>query len=181
MVVVEGDMTTFYRDRAVHVGSHEFEVGDRAYPLDDLERVWHNRGRRGMQSLMTVGARVLLVVAVLGVIAAAGLALRQVDFTRYNGLVVLAGALLAVVLVGTVGMFVIDGLLGLIERYYRHRTVEHRIWARYHGEDVLLFATRDRLRFGQVYRALERAVERGVEPRPPTVDGRRRLLRRRAR
>jgi hypothetical protein len=152
-------MTTFYRDRAVYIGSNEIQVGDRAYRLDDFELVWHRRGPRGARGLLIILARIVLVAAIIGAIAGAGVALRRVDFAKFDGTMVLAGALVGVVLVGTVGLFAVEGLITLIERSYRHRSSDHQIWARCYNQDVLIFATRDQLRFGQIYRALQRAIE----------------------
>jgi hypothetical protein len=152
-------MTTFYRDSAVYVGSAELQVEDRAYRLDDLELVWHRKGPRGAQGMAMIVARVLLVVAVLGGIAAAGIAMRRVDFAGYDDMTVLAGAVLGVVLAGTVGLFVVEGVITLIERSYERGGAEHQIWARHFDDDILLFATHDKLKFGKIYRALQRAIE----------------------
>jgi hypothetical protein len=151
-------MTTFYRDNAVYVGSAELQVEDMAYRLDDLELVWHRRGRRGPQGVAVVVARIGLIGVVIGIIAAAGLAMRRVDLSGYDKPMVLGGALVAVVLAGVVGLFVVEGVITLIERSYE-RGVEHQIWARHLNGDVLLFSTRDKMRFGKVYRALQRAIE----------------------
>jgi hypothetical protein len=152
-------MTTYYRDSAVYIGSAELLVGDRAYRLDDLELVWHRRGPRGSQGVALILTRILLVVAVLGGIASAAAAVRRVDFAGYDPLMVLAGAVLAVVLLGTVGLFIVEGVITLIERGHERSTAEHQIWARHFGADELLFATRDKLKFGKIYRALQRAIE----------------------
>jgi uncharacterized protein DUF6232 len=154
-------MTTYYRDDAVYIGSAELLVDDRAYRLDDLELVWHRRGPRGAHGAAIIMARILLVVAVLGGIVAAGLAMRRVDLSGYDRGVLVGGAVVLVLLAGTVGLFVIEGVLTLIERSYERASFEHQIWARRHDEDVLLFANRDKLRFGKVYRALQRAIEHG--------------------
>jgi hypothetical protein len=152
-------MTTFYRDSGVYVGSAELQVEDRAYRLDDLQLVWHRRGPRGAHGAGIILARLLLVLAVVGAIAAAGVALRRVDFAHYDNTTMLAGAVLGVVLLGTVGLFVVEGVITLIERTYEKGSAEHQIWARHFNDDVLLFATRDKLKFGKIYRALQRAIE----------------------
>jgi hypothetical protein len=153
------EMTTFYRDNAVYVGSAELQVEDRAYRLDDLELVWHRRGPRGAQGMAMIMARVLLVFAVLGSIAAVGIAMRSIDFSGYDDTTVLAGVVLGVVLAGTVGLFAVEGVITLVERSYQKGSAEHQIWARHFDDDILLFATRDKLKFGKVYRALQRAIE----------------------
>jgi hypothetical protein len=152
-------MTTFYRDNAVYVGSAEFQVEDQAYRLSDLELVWHRRGPRGVPGVALIAGRFLLVAAVLGGIAAAGVAMRDVDLSRYDSGTVLAGAVAGVVLAGAIGLFLVEGVITLIERSYEKGAVEHQIWARHSNVDILIFATRDKLRFGKIYRALQRAIE----------------------
>jgi Family of unknown function (DUF6232) len=154
-----GAMTTFYHDNGVHIGSSELLVDDQAYHLDDLELVWHRRGPRGAEGMMIIMARTMLIVGVLAAIAGLGVAMRRVAFSALSGSVLIGGALLGVVLAGTVGLFVVEGVITLIERSYEKGSVEHQIWARHHDVDVLLFATRDKLRFGKIYRALQRAIE----------------------
>lgn len=152
-------MTTFYRDNAVYVGSAELHVEDQAYRLDDLELVWHRHGKRGVQHVGIIAARIALVAVVLGAIAIAAIVVQAVDFTKYDTVVVLGGAVLAVVFCAGAGMFIVEGVITMIERSYETGGVEHQIWARHLDEDLLLFATRDKLRFGKVYRALQRAIE----------------------
>jgi|SRR5688572_13534986 len=152
-------MTTFYRDNAVYVGSAEFQVEDQAYRLDDLELVWHKRGPRGAPGVALIVGRLVLILAVIGIIAGTGVAVRGVDISGYDTMTVLIGAVVGVVLAGTVGLFLVEGVITLIERLYEKGGAEHQIWARYLNTDILLFATRDKLRFGKIYRALQRAIE----------------------
>jgi hypothetical protein len=62
-------------------------------------------------------------------------------------------------LVGLAAGPLADVLLELMDRSYARgdRTLE--IWATWRGRPVLLLATGDALRFGQIYRALQRALE----------------------
>lgn len=152
-------MTTYYRDSAVYVGTDGLQVEDQAYRLADLEMVWHRRGPRGGAGLALIAGRFLLIFLVLGGIAAAGMAMRGVDFADYDTTSVLVGAIVGLVLVGAVGLFLVEGVITLIERSYEKGSVEHQIWARHSNADILLFATRDKLRFGKIYRALQRAIE----------------------
>jgi hypothetical protein len=152
-------MTTYYRDNAVYVGTDGFQVEDQAYRLADLELVWHRRGPRGGAGVALIAGRFLLVFVVLGGIAAAALAMRGVDFKGYDSTTILAGAVAGVVLATAVGLFLVEGLITVIERSYEKGSVEHQIWARHSNMDILLFATRDKLRFGKIYRALQRAIE----------------------
>jgi hypothetical protein len=144
-------MTTYYRDNAVYVGTDGFQVEDQAYRLADLELVWHRRGPRGGAGVALIAGRFLLVFVVL--------AMRGVDFKGYDSTTILAGAVAGVVLATAVGLFLVEGLITVIERSYEKGSVEHQIWARHSNMDILLFATRDKLRFGKIYRALQRAIE----------------------
>ena len=152
-------MTTFYRDNAVYVGSAEFQVEDQAYRLEDLELVWHKRGPRGAPGIAIIVGRFVLIFAVLAIVAGAGVAMRDVDISGYDSTTVLIGAVAGVVLAATVGLVLVEGVITLIERSYEKGGAEHQIWARYLNSDILLFATRDKLRFGKIYRALQRAIE----------------------
>ena len=152
-------MTTFYRDKAVYVGSDGFQVEDQAYRLSDLELVWHRRGPRGAPGVALIAGRFLLLFAVLGGIAAAGFAMRGIDLSGYSTGTILAGAVAGMVLAVALGLFLVDGVITLIERSYEKGSVEHQIWARCANTDVLLFSTRDKLKFGKIYRALQRAIE----------------------
>ena len=152
-------MTTFYRDSGVYIGSAEFQVEDQAYRLEDLELVWHRRGPRGAPGVAIIAGRFLLVLAVLGGIVAAGMAMRGVDISGYDTTTVLAGAIVGLIVAGILGLVLVEGVITVIERSYDKGAVEHQIWARHLHTDILLFATRDKLRFGKIYRALQRAIE----------------------
>jgi hypothetical protein len=153
-------MTTFYRDDVVYVGSAELQVDKRAYKLDDLVLVWHRRGPRGAKGVAIIFARTVLIVVVLAAIALGGTVMRRAAMNAHGDrIMVIAGGVVAVVLLGTIGLFVVEGMITLIERSYERGGKEHQIWARHFDEDVLIFATRDKLRFGKVYRALQRAIE----------------------
>lgn len=152
-------MTTFYRDSAVYVGSDGFQVDDQAYRLADLELVWHRRGPRGAPRVALVAGRFLLVFVILGGVVAAVFAMGGIDLEGYSTGTILAGAVAGTVLACAIGLFVVEGVITLIERSYETGGAEHQIWARHSNTDVLLFATRDKLRFGKIYRALQRAIE----------------------
>ena len=152
-------MTTFYRDSGVYVGSAEFQVEDQAYRLDDLELVWHRRGPRGAPGVAIILVRILVILTLFGGLAAAGVALLGLDITGYDLSTVIAGAVLGAVLAGSVGLLLVEGAISVVERSYDKGSAEHQIWARHLNADILLFATRDKLRFGKIYRALQRAIE----------------------
>ena len=104
--------------------------------------------------------RVVLILAVFAIIAGGGMAMRGIDFSGYDNSTILIGAVVGVVVIGAVGLFVVEGVITVIERSYEKGGAEHQIWARHLNTDILLFATRDKLRFGKIYRALQRAMER---------------------
>ena len=86
-------------------------------------------------------------------------ALLGIDITGYDLSTVIAGAVLGAVLAGSVGLLLVEGAISVVERSYDKGSSEHQIWARHLNTDILIFATRDKLRFGKIYRALQRAIE----------------------
>jgi hypothetical protein len=77
-----------------------------------------------------------------------------------NRLAAIAVALLVGVLAGPL----LDYVLEYVDRSYARGAHEYEIWAEPRGEGgrggpVRLWHTRDALRFGKVYRAIQRAVE----------------------
>ncbi|MFD0820654.1 DUF6232 family protein, partial [Micromonospora zhanjiangensis] len=68
-------------------------------------------------------------------------------------------------LVGLTAGPLADVLLEQMDRSYARGARELRLWAEVRGRRVLLLHTRDALRFGQIYRAVQRAVEQaGLAP-----------------
>lgn len=49
--------------------------------------------------------------------------------------------------------------LGWLDRSYERGSHVHELWVQHHGREDLLVRTPDALRFGQIYRAVQRAVE----------------------
>jgi len=148
-------MATYYRDRTVQITSDVIQVGGHAYPLRVLDRVWHQRGAPRLSALAgrgALGAAIVgpLVAAVIGVV----IALRLHASTTATVAVVCASALVGLA-VGPLA----DVLLERMDRSYARGTRDLQIWADVAGRPVLLLHTRDALRFGQIYRALQRATE----------------------
>jgi Family of unknown function (DUF6232) len=151
-------MITYYRDPSVRVTSDAIQVEGRAYPLRELVRVWHRRGARSWRAVAGRGALGLtmlvpVVLALIGVVVALSL---HVSVTTT---VVLVGV---AVLVGLGAGPLADVVLEHVDRSYARGSHEYEIWADWRGTPVLLLHTRDALRFGQVYRALQRAIEPSV-------------------
>ncbi|GIG86352.1 DUF6232 family protein [Plantactinospora endophytica] len=148
-------MTTYYDDRTIRITSEAIRVDGRAYPLVEVAQVWHVRGARSWGILAGRGALLAglagpLVAAVLGIVIAVRL---------HTSLTVTIAIVGASVLVGLAAAPVADYLLEHVDRSYVRGTHRLEIWAQWRGTPVRLLSTGDALRFGQVYRALERAVE----------------------
>jgi Family of unknown function (DUF6232) len=154
-------MTTYYRDREVLVTSSGVRMGGRDYRLDDLARVWHKRGPRSWGAVAGRGALgvamlVPVLVGALGVLVAL-----LVQASAATTIALVGGGLL----VGLAGAPLADVLLEQVDRSYDRGSRRLEIWGRIHGADVLLLRTENRQRFGQIYRALQRALDHGSVPR----------------
>jgi hypothetical protein len=159
-------MTTYYQDPEVLITSTGVRMGGRDYRHGDLTRVWHRRGR---WSWSTVAGRVALGVAIIApiVIGALGILIALVIDASTAATIALAGG---GVLIGLATAPLADLLLEFVDRSYDKGSHRREIWARVGGADVLLITIADKRRFGQVYRALQRALDDDpVPPRPPSV------------
>ncbi|WP_346536124.1 DUF6232 family protein [Micromonospora sp. DPT] len=148
-------MITYYDDRSVQVTSTAIRVDGRTFPLAEIGMVWHQRGSRSWRVLAGRGALGValagpLVAAVLGVALAVWL---------HRSLTVTVAIVGASVLVGLAVGPLADFLFEHLDRSYARGSREWEMWARWRGRPVLLLRTGDALRFGQVYRAVQRAVE----------------------
>jgi hypothetical protein len=151
-------MIEYYRDPQVTVTSDAVRVDGRAYGLAELARVWHRRGRRSWSSVAGRGALGVamlgpIVFAVLGIVIAV-----QIDASTSTTIALVGGA----ILVGFGAGPLADILLEHMDRSYARGSRRLEIWAEVRGTAVLLLTTTDALRFGQIYRALQRALERGT-------------------
>lgn len=146
----------FYRDASVQVTSEQVRVDGRAYPLAELARVWHRRGARSWRAL---AGRGVVSAALFGLVAAGVLALAAamvLDASRTTTLILVVTAVLCGLATGPLA----DLLLDRMDRSYAHGVHSHEIWAHWRGHEILLLHTRDALRFGRIYRALQRAINR---------------------
>lgn len=154
-------MITFYDDDSVRITSAAIQVGERSYALGELAVVWHRRGQkvpgRLRRALLQRGLLGLLPLAPLALATAIVVVALRMDTTPINrvALLVLAG------LFGLLAWPLLDLALGRVEQTYDRGTRVHEIWARVRGTDVLLLRTGNAMRFGRVYRALQRAIESG--------------------
>jgi hypothetical protein len=147
----------YYSDDSVQITSDILRVDGRTYPLRELDRVWHARGRRSWRRLANRG---MLAVAVTGPLVAAAIGILVA--------IVLAasfGATLAIVgvfcLIGLCAAPVADLVLDRMDRSYDRGARRLEIWAIWHDRALLLLTTDNAHRFGQIYRALQRAIESG--------------------
>ncbi|GAA0721266.1 hypothetical protein Drose_07505 [Dactylosporangium roseum] len=151
--------TTYYRDNVVHVSSGGVRVDDVWYPLETLTYIWHRRTgrlRHGGYMLLTRGLGVLVV---LGLLAGGGILARRIDFSGEQKTMYIAGGILGVLVIGGIVAFSVEGLLDLLDRAHDHGKGVHEIWVRTSDGETMIYSTTDAPKFGQIYRALQRAVE----------------------
>ncbi|MEJ3749334.1 DUF6232 family protein [Actinomycetes bacterium KLBMP 9797] len=148
-------MVTYYRDKSVRVTSEAIQVDGQAYPLPELARVWHGRGARSWRALASRGA---LIAAIVGPLVAA--AIGMVIAVRLRASVDVTIAIVGVsALVGLAAAPVADFVLEHVDRSYARGARTLEMWATWRGHPVLLLRTGDALRFGKIYRAVQRALE----------------------
>lgn len=150
-------MITYYRDQSVVVTSAGVQMGGRAYRLGEFVRVWHSRGRRSWTSVAGRGALgvAMIVPMVLGLLGI-GIAL-SLHASAATTIALVGGG----ILIGLAALPLADVLLERMDRSYARGSRNLEIWADVRGARVLLLQTNDALRFGQIYRALQRALEHG--------------------
>lgn len=154
--------TTYYRDNVVHISSGGVRVADAWYPLPTLTYIWHERTgrlRHGAYMLATRGGAVLLII---GLLIAAGVLARRIDFGGEQRTMYIAGGILGVIVIGGIVAFSLEGLLDLLDRAHDHGKGVHEIWVRTVEGDSMIYSTTDSPKFGQIYRALQRAVEQSA-------------------
>jgi hypothetical protein len=148
-------MTTYYRDPEVLITSAGVRMNGRDLPLSSLLRVWH---RRSARSWRTVAGRGALGLAILIPVVLGGLAI-AVALLIHASTPVTVALLGGGILVGLATVPVADLVLDRVDRSHDRGSHELEIWAHTPRGEVLLLRTRDRARFGRVYRALQRALE----------------------
>jgi hypothetical protein len=148
-------MITYYRDRHVLITSTGVRMNGHDYRLADLAQVWHQRGRRSWSALAGRGALGIAMVTPI-VVGALGVVLAVLLDASVAMTVALAGG---GVLIGLAAAPLADVLLELVDRSYDRGSRRREIWARIRNADVLLLSTDNAQRFGQIYRALQRALD----------------------
>lgn len=148
-------MTTYYRDPEVWITSSSVHMNGQDLPLAALQRVWHHRGPR---SWGTVASRGMMALAILAPLAIGGQGI-AIGLILHASAPVTAALLGGGILVGLATVPVADLVLDRVDRSYDRGSRALQIWARTPAGETLLLSTRDRTRFGRVYRALQRALE----------------------
>ncbi|WP_027644453.1 DUF6232 family protein [Salinispora oceanensis] len=153
-------MTLYYRDDAVQVTSEAIRSGGLRVPIAEIRYVWHTKGRTTLAvrgRLLSRGVLVLLLS--LPPLAAVVCALSLVWSAPERGwlpvLLTLAGCLL----LALAAVPFLEIPLGWLDRSYERGNRVHELWVQAQGRELLLLRTPDALRFGQIYRAVQRAVE----------------------
>ncbi|GIM83239.1 DUF6232 family protein [Salinispora arenicola] len=166
-------MVTYYHDKSIQVTSTAVRVADDTFPLAEISTVWHHRGSRSWRVLAGRGA---IGAALAGpmVAAGAGIALALwLDRSTTVTMAIIGASVLAGLAIGPVADFLFEHL----DRSYARGSRRLEIWVRWRGQPVRLVATSDALRFGQIYRAVQRAVEathpanQPQHPLPPSRSG----------
>jgi hypothetical protein len=153
--------TTYYRDDAVHISSGGVQVGGAWYPLDTLSYVWHQRTGRLRHGAYMIASRTAALGVVVALIVGLGFAARSVNLSGDQKTMLIAGGILGVVVIGGLAAFGVEGLLELVDRTHEHGRGMHEIWVRCGDRETMLYCTTDSTKFGQIYRALQRAIENG--------------------
>jgi len=151
-------VTTYYRDNEVWITSSGVHMNGQDLPLAELRQVWH---RRGPRSWGTVAGRGLLALAILAPLAIGGQGI-AIGLILHASAPVTAALLGGGILIGLATVPIADLILDHVDRSYDRGSRTLQIWARVPAGEVLLLSTRDRARFGRIYRALQRALERPV-------------------
>jgi len=154
-------MITYYRDPEVLVTSTGVRMAGRDYRLTDLDQVWHKRGRRDWSKVAGRGALGLVVIIPI-LVGALGILIALIIHASTAITIALVGG---GILVGLIAAPLADVLLEQVDRSYDRGSHPLEIWGRVRGADTLLLTTDNRQRFGQIYRALQRAMDQGSAPR----------------
>jgi hypothetical protein len=154
-------MTLYYRDDAVQVTSESIHAGGHVIALADVAYVWHARGATTLAVRGRVLGRGVLVLLLslpplVALVCVVSLAWAAQDRGNWKlALIILAGFAVA----GLALTPFLELPLSWLDRSYERGNRVHELWVQHHGREVMLLRTPDALRFGQIYRAVQRAVE----------------------
>ncbi|PZG22862.1 hypothetical protein C1I95_04525 [Micromonospora craterilacus] len=154
-------MALYYRDDAVQVTSESIRAAGHVIPIREVTYVWHAKGRTTLAVRSRVLGRGVLVLLLslpplVGLICILSLAWSAQDRGEWvPALVVLT----ACVVIALALVPFLEIPLGWLDRSYERGNRVHELWVQYQRQEVLVLRTPDALRFGQIYRAVQRAVE----------------------
>ncbi|WBB70558.1 DUF6232 family protein [Micromonospora sp. WMMD812] len=160
-------MVVYYRDATVQVTSDSIRAGGHAVALTDVTYVWHARGRTTLAVRGRVlGRGVLVLLLSLPPLVALVCVVALVWSAQDRGEWKLALIILAGCAVGALALTpFLEVPLGWLDRSYERGNRVHELWVQHHGREELLVRTPDALRFGQIYRAVQRAMEQHPDRR----------------
>lgn len=154
-------MTLYYRDDTVRITSAAIHANGHEVPISELTYVWHVRGpgtARTRSRLLGRGVLIFLfsIPPLVAMICVLSLAYSAHDRGQWQ----LAALILAACVVGA---FALTPFLELpltwLDRSYERGVRVQELWVQWQGHEIMLVRTADALRFGQIYRAVQRAIE----------------------
>ncbi|MDG4785395.1 DUF6232 family protein [Micromonospora sp. WMMD1102] len=154
-------MTLYYRDDTVRVTSETIHANGRTVPVAEVSYVWHARGpgtarTRGRLAGRGVLILLLSIPPLVAMVCVLSLAYSAQDRGQWQ----LAAIVLAACVVGVLALLPFLELpLYWLDRSYERGVKVQELWVQYRGGEVMLLRSSDALRFGQIYRAVQRAVE----------------------
>ncbi|MFF5171395.1 DUF6232 family protein [Micromonospora sp. NPDC000089] len=154
-------MTLYYRDDRVQVTSESITAGGQAVRIADVSYVWHARGATTLAVRGRVLGRGVLVLLLslpplVALICVISLAWSAQDRGNWKlALIILAACAVAALALSPF----LELPLSWLDRSYERGNRVHELWVQHRGQEVMLLRTPDALRFGQIYRAVQRAVE----------------------
>lgn len=154
-------MTLYYRDATVQVTSESICSEGHRIPLREVTHVWHTTTGSGGAGRSRLLGRALLVFLVsapplVGLLCLVSLGYDVWDRGDWKP----AAAIVAVCGLGALVLFpFMEVPLNWLDRSYDRGLRIQELWIRHHDQEIMLVRSSDALRFGQIYRAVQRAVE----------------------
>lgn len=154
-------VTLYYRDDTVQVTSESLRAGGQVVPIAEVTYVWHARGPASARDRSRrLGRGILIFLLSIPPLVAIVCVVSLIYTAQDSGEWLLAGTIVAVcAVVALVLTPFLELPLGWLDRSYDRGVRSQELWVQYRGQQVMLLRTSDALRFGQIYRAVQRAVE----------------------
>ncbi|MFK3980100.1 DUF6232 family protein [Micromonospora sp. NPDC050397] len=154
-------MTVYYQDDTVRVTSESVYAGGHRVPVAELTYVWHTRGRGSLRSRSRLlGRGALIFLLSVPPLVAMVCVLSLVYAAQDRGNWPLAATILGVCVVVALALTPFLELpLGWLDRSYDRGSGVYELWVQRQGQELMLLQIADAMRFGQIYRAVQRAVE----------------------